>query len=137
LLVDFINTADDYIKNGKYNARLRFAHAETIAPFAALLQISSADKVAGDLTRLSDSWQASKVIPLSSNIQWVFYKNKSKPGYLVKVLLNEREEHITGLNTATFPYYKWSDLRAFYMAKLNKLNVQLGDDMNKYLTTIQ
>lgn len=137
LLVDFINAADDYIKSSKYNARLRFAHAETIAPFAALLRISSADKVAVDLTYLSDSWQASKVIPLSSNIQWVFYKSKSKPGYLVKILLNEKEEHITGLNTAMFPYYKWSDLRAFYMAKLNKLNVQLGEDMNKYLNTVQ
>jgi len=136
LLVDFINTADEHIKSDKYNARLRFAHAETIAPFAALLQISSADKVAKDLTRLSDSWQASKVIPLSSNIQWVFYKSKTKPGYLVKILLNEKEAHITGLNTAMFPYYKWSDLRAFYMAKLSKANVQLADDMNKYLTTI-
>ena len=56
---------------------------------------------------------------------------------MVKILLNEKEEHITGLNTATYPYYKWSDLRAFYMAKLSKLNVQVTGDMNKYLTEVQ
>jgi len=137
LLVDFINTTDEFIKNGKYDARLRFAHAETIAPFAALLQIASADKSAKNMAGLTTNWQSSKVIPLSSNIVWVFYKQKGTPGYRVKVLLNEKEAHIDGLNKKSFPYYKWNGLRALYIAKLSKLHVKLTDDMNKYLVNIK
>lgn len=136
LLVDFINTTDDFIKNNNYTACLRFAHAETIAPFAALLQIASADKAAKNLSELNTNWQASKVIPLSANIQWVFYKRKGTPGYLVKILLNEKEAHIDGLNTSSFPYYKWSDLRALYINKLNTLHINLTDDMNTYLSNL-
>ncbi|MBS1780791.1 MAG: hypothetical protein JST70_15795 [Bacteroidetes bacterium] len=36
LLVDFINSTDIAIEHQEYSAVLRFAHAETISPFAAL-----------------------------------------------------------------------------------------------------
>jgi multiple inositol-polyphosphate phosphatase/2,3-bisphosphoglycerate 3-phosphatase len=137
LLVDFINTADDFIKSKKVNAQLRFAHAETIAPFAALLQIADADKASEQAEKLNGNWQASKVIPLSANVQWVFYKKKGSANYLVKVLLNEREEHITGLSNTSFPYYKWTSLRSLYISKLTKSGVKLTDDMNAYLTNLK
>ncbi len=122
LLNDFISAADDYMKTGTYNARLRFAHAETIAPFAALLQISNADKASKAAVELNKNWQSSAVIPLSANIMWVFYKKQDTKGYLVKILLNEKEARISGLETNSYPYYKWSTLRAFYMNKLNRLH---------------
>jgi multiple inositol-polyphosphate phosphatase/2,3-bisphosphoglycerate 3-phosphatase len=134
LLVDFINSTDDYIKTGDYNARLRFAHAETIAPFAALLQIATADKASKTPAELNRNWQAANVIPLSANIMWVFYKKQDTRGYLVKVLLNEKEVHISGLPTRTYPYYKWSALRTFYLDKLNRLHVNKAGDMGVYLT---
>jgi multiple inositol-polyphosphate phosphatase/2,3-bisphosphoglycerate 3-phosphatase len=137
LLVDFINTSDEFIKTGKFNARLRFAHAETIAPFAALLQIAAADRASKDPAKLNDFWSASGVIPLSANIQWIFYKKKSSPEYLVKILLNEKEAHITGLNEKSFPYYKWNDLRALYLEKLNRLHVKLTDDIAAYLVNLE
>jgi multiple inositol-polyphosphate phosphatase / 2,3-bisphosphoglycerate 3-phosphatase len=121
LLADFINAADDFVKNGIYNARLRFAHAETVAPFAALLQISTADKASKNAAQLSGNWHAAKVIPLSANVMWVFYKKPHTPGYLVKILLNEKEVRIDGLKTNTYPYYNWSLLRTFYTSKLAKL----------------
>jgi hypothetical protein len=137
LLVDFINTADEFIKTGKYNAQLRFAHAETIAPFAALLQISGADKASSDIQQIGKVWQASKVIPLSSNIQWVFYKKKGSDDYLVKILLNEQEARITGLKTAQGSYYNWETLRKFYMNKLAQMHVVLTDDMQAYLSSLK
>jgi hypothetical protein len=136
LLADFITTSDEFVRSGVYNARLRFAHAETISPFAALLGIASADQVAPDINKFDVNWQAAKVIPLSSNIQWVFYRKKGSANYLVKILLNEKEAHITGLKTG-FPYYKWTDLRKLYMAKLNKLNYKLGDDAVAYLQNVK
>jgi multiple inositol-polyphosphate phosphatase/2,3-bisphosphoglycerate 3-phosphatase len=137
LLVDFLNTSDEFIKNGKNDARLRFAHAETIAPFAALLRIASADKMIRNGGKSGDDWNSSAIIPLSSNISWVFYKRKGIAGYLVKILLNEREEKIDGLYSKSFPYYQWRDLRAFYLEKLERLKAKTSDDMNAYLLQLR
>ncbi|QEC75629.1 histidine-type phosphatase [Mucilaginibacter ginsenosidivorax] len=136
LLANFITTSDDFIKTGPVNANLRFAHAETISPFAALLGIVGADKVSPNINQFDAAWQASNVAPLSSNIQWIFYKKKGSANYLVKVLLNEKEAHITGLK-AGFPYYKWADVRKLYVAKLTSLNYKLGDDASAFLKAVK
>lgn len=47
----------------------------------------------------------------------VFYKDK-KGDVLVKVLHNEREVHIP-VNTDMWPYYRWSDVRAYYVTVLD------------------
>lgn len=137
LLVNFINTTDEFIKQGKYNIQLRFAHAETVAPFAAVLGISSADQSTTNFDQINASWKAAEVAPLSANIQWILYKKPGKNDYLVKVLLNEKEAHITGMNDKKFPYYRYSDLRTLYLAKLKKLGVNINDDMNKYLKELK
>ncbi|HVW96677.1 MAG TPA: histidine-type phosphatase [Mucilaginibacter sp.] len=136
LLVNFINTSDKFVKSHPVNAELRFAHAETIAPFAALLRLSGADGVATTPKQLKSSWSASKVAPLSSNIQWIFYRNR-RGNILVKILLNENEVRISGLTTSSFPYYKWADVRTFYMEELKKLDIKLTDDMKAYLTDLK
>jgi multiple inositol-polyphosphate phosphatase/2,3-bisphosphoglycerate 3-phosphatase len=137
LLIDFIKTTDMFVKSGAPNAELRFAHAETIAPIAALMEISSANKASKDINTLDKLWQASKVIPLSSNVQWIFYKKVGSDKYLVKVLLNEKEAHITGISNSNSPYYPWDRLRAFYLKKLQSLHVGLNDDMKSYLANIK
>ena len=38
---------------------------------------------------------------------------------LVKVLLNEREAHMP-MATDTWPYYKWKDVREYYLKKLDE-----------------
>jgi hypothetical protein len=136
LLANFITTTDDFIKTGAYNANFRFAHAETISPFAALLGIRGADKVSPDINQFDAAWRASNVAPLSSNIQWVFYKKKGSANYLVMILLNEKEAHISGLKTG-FPYYKWADVRQLCLAKLAKLNHKLGDDATAFLKELK
>lgn len=135
LLANFITTADAFVNGGSTNAQLRFAHAETISPFATLLGISTTD-VATKTTNIGAVWQAAKVIPLSANIQWIFYKN-AVGSYLVKILLNEQEARITGLKTNTYPYYRWADVRQLYTQKLQTLNVKLTDDMKVYLQNVK
>ncbi|WP_461450816.1 histidine-type phosphatase [Mucilaginibacter sp.] len=136
LLVDFIKAADEFVKIRKYNARLRFAHAETVAPFASLLQLSTADKAGNDISAIQANWQSAQVIPLSANVQWIFYKQSGKPIYLVKILFNEKEAHVDGLDQKQFPYYKWQDIRSLYLTKLKSMNVNLTDDMTAYLANI-
>ena len=133
LLINFIKTSDEFINGGKYNAQLRFAHAETIAPFAALLGLATADIPAADSKMIAKVWKASAVIPLSANIQWIFYKKEGSNDYLVKLMLNEKEEAVTGLLPVAKHYYSWKTLRAFYINRLKQFNVGLDDDMNKYL----
>jgi len=133
LLIDFIKTIDDFIKSSPFNAKLRFAHAETIAPVSALMNISTADRACGDMKNINKFWQASEIIPLSANIQWILYKKNGSSTYLIKILLNEKEAKITGMENKGFPYYQWNELRQYYIDKLSSLNVSLNDNMQKYL----
>ena len=56
---------------------------------------------------------------------------------MIKVLFNEKEAHVDGLNKKQFPYYKWEDIRSLYLAKLKSINVNLTDDMAAYLINIR
>ncbi len=136
LLINFITTTDEFITTGKYDLQLRFAHAETVSPFAALLGISSADQATQDYKMISSKWKAASVAPLSANIQWILYKKANSTDYLVKVLLNEKDVHISGLETKTFPYYNYRELKNLYLTKLKIWGVKLNDDMSLYLKEI-
>lgn len=136
LLADFITAVDDFAKHPDTCARLRFAHAETISPFATILGISQASVVAKDITQLDAAWKSSEIIPLSSNIQWIVYQKKGSKDLLVKVLLNEQEVYIAGLPKTSY-YYKWPVLRAFYLKKLAALKLGLTDDRDAFLKNVK
>ena len=59
---------------------------------------------------------------MACNVQMVFYrpvgsKGNSPDDILVKVLFNEHEARLP-FDTDRFPYYRWSDLRMYYLNKL-------------------
>ncbi|NUF28403.1 histidine phosphatase family protein [Gilliamella sp. ESL0254] len=123
LLWDMLNTADIAIENNNIDANLRFAHAETVSPLATLLEIEGTATTADSIFDYYSVWQADKIIPMGANIQWIFYKSKqANQPILVKVLLNEREVHLP-IKSADYPYYRWSDMKQFYIDKLNKLGL--------------
>lgn len=137
LLLDFINSADKVVRQpggeaslDAPDAILRFTHAEAISPFAALLGIPQASAPARSIYGYQAGWQAESVIPLSANIQWIFYSNGRD--WLVKVLLNERESALP-VGTKQYPYYRWEDLKRYYVKKLKSIHVGLQDDMHNYL----
>jgi len=137
LLADFIKTTDAFIKTKSVNAQLRFSHAETISPYATLLEFSTAIDTTTNTTSIINKWRADKTIPLSSNIQWIIYQKKGTEKYLVKFLLNEKETAVKGLTTKSFPYYNWSDVRTFYLKKLKSFNASLDTDYIKYLNEVK
>ncbi len=137
LLVQFINTSDEFTKKTTPSIELRFAHAETIAPFAALMQTVPASKGVYKTEDFNKSWKADQIVPLSANIQWIFYKNENTDDYLVKFLLNEKEVALKGLSTKMFPFYHWNDVRKFYTDLLGRLNVSLTDHMDVYLHNLK
>ncbi len=140
LLISFIKATEDYISKGKVIANLNFGHAETIAPFAALLGIRGASEAisAYNIVDYNKTWKCEEIIPLSANIQWVVYHNESSHDYIVKFLLNEKEVRINQLNDCGTPfYYKWNDLRDYYLHKINKMNVNLNDDIHEFLLNVK
>jgi multiple inositol-polyphosphate phosphatase / 2,3-bisphosphoglycerate 3-phosphatase len=135
LLADYINTTDEIVnKSRKADAIFRFTHAEAISPFATLLGIPSASTPSSSVYRYDKYWKTSSIIPLSANIQWVIFTNGEE--YLVKVLLNEKETALP-MQTDVFPFYKWKDVKEYYLKKMSKLDIHPQQDMAEYLSGLK
>ena len=123
LLRNIIETADTCIALGKTQATLRFGHEVCVLPLACLMELDSCAVVVDDLNSLDQHWQNYRIFPMACNIQLIFYKPKKGASgaddILVKALLNEREASLP-INTNTPPYYSWSDLREYYLQKLQQ-----------------
>ncbi|SFW64215.1 histidine-type phosphatase [Chitinophaga sancti] len=135
LLLDLVTTTDALTRGRlRKDAVLRFSHAEAISPLATLMGIPEASVPSASIYDFDKHWKAANIIPLSANIQWIIYGNGKK--YLVKVLLNEREVALP-VKTTNYPYYKWEDVKSYYLTKLKKIGVKPGDDMHKFLLNIK
>ena len=118
LLRNIIETADT-VKQKQVS--LRFGHDTVVLPLLCMLDLDGSAVSVEDLDKLEDSFRTYYLIPTGCNVQFIFYRpKKGKQGdVLVKVLFNEREAHMP-IATDTWPYYKWSDVREYYLAKLNQ-----------------
>ena len=137
LLEDFLSTSENAIKNENIAANLRFAHAETVVPFASLLKINFASKQTNNLDEVENIWKDYEVSPMGANIQWIFYKNKENT-ILVKMLYNEKEINFP-IESNMKPYYKWTDIKKYYEKVINDLKIKKYDtivDEVKYFKTL-
>ena len=118
LLKNIIETADTVTTK---QATLRFGHDTVVLPIVALLELGGLGVAVDNLDELDKYFRSYMVIPTACNVQLVFYRpKKGKQGdILVKALLNENEVTMP-VETDMFPYYKWSDVRAYYLEKLKK-----------------
>lgn len=116
LLKDFLEKAVQQISGQDRCADLRFGHGEGLMPLSALMQIEEATGLTSDPDQICQVWQDYRVTTMSSNIQWIFYKNHNDD-ILLKIMLNEREARIP-VDTDIWPYYHWSDVYAFYQSIL-------------------
>lgn len=108
LLDDFFATIDARVAGGDVVATFRFAHAETIIPFAALLRLPGSTVAAPDnaapasdadvFDYATNPWRGSQVTPMAANVQWdVVSRAGIDPATgaaytpLVRMLYNERE----------------------------------------------
>ena len=135
LLADFIQSSDEWLAGGRKGADLRFAHAETIAPIAALMGCEGAAVAVTDPFRYAEVWRSDRLIGYSANIQWVFYRD-SAGNCLLKVLYNERPIHLP-LGASQYPYYSWKEVREYYLRILHSLDADPGRDMYEYLQSLK
>lgn len=118
LLRNIIESADTVTLK---QATLRFGHDTVVLPIVALMELGGTGCSIDNLEELDTYFRSYQVIPTACNIQLIFYRpKKGKTGdILVKALLNENEVTMP-VETTTFPYYKWSDVREYYLEKLKK-----------------
>ena len=102
-------------------ATLRFGHEVCVMPLACLLELGNCGVAVSDLNKLDEQWRNYRIFPMACNIQIIFYRpKKGKSGdVLVKAMLNEREVSLP-VKTDQYPYYKWNDVRQYYMDKIAK-----------------
>ncbi|MDQ2822772.1 MAG: histidine-type phosphatase [Pseudomonadota bacterium] len=116
---DFLQEADAVAGgNLAHRAKLRFAHAETIVPFAALLQIPGMSETLPEVALYSyanSPWRGAAVAPMAANIQWDMYRNDAGT-VLLRMLYNEREtDFMAGCDAARIAprshFYAYAALR--------------------------
>ncbi|MDO4318980.1 MAG: histidine-type phosphatase [Bacteroidales bacterium] len=109
---DIIANADACIadKDG-HGATFRFGHDGNIIPLTALLRLDNCYTDETDPARLASVWTDFKISPMASNLQIIFFKNRSGD-IIAKIMLNEREIALP-LATDNFPFYPWPALRDY------------------------
>ncbi|MBQ3634609.1 MAG: histidine-type phosphatase [Bacteroidales bacterium] len=119
LLRNFISTADTIVSGHHKGATLRFGHEVVVMPLSCLMELGNSATLVDDLDKLDSQWVNYRIFMMASNIQLVFYRPKKGNGdILVKALLNEREVSLP-VKTNMAPYYKWDDLRTYYLNKID------------------
>ena len=122
LLDDFFDEIDDHLLGRDNNPRAavyRFAHAEEITPFAALIELPGADepgKPGETYTYENNDFRVSRIAPLSANIEWVVWAKGDT--HIVSVAHNEVP---TPVGRDCKPY---EDTKNFY--ELEELSSCLG-----------
>lgn len=120
LLRKIIEEADSCIVLQNPGATLRFGHETMVMPLTVLMGLNGYDLVTDDYAHLDQKgWVNYRIFPMGANIQLVFYRrNTGNKDVLVKVLLNENEATLP-IKSNTAPYYKWSEVRKYYLDKIN------------------
>ena len=120
LLRKIIEQADSCIRLSEPNVHLRYGHETMVLPLTCLMGLNGYDQVIEDLDQIDQrGWVNYRVFPMGCNVQMVFYRrHPSDQDVMVKVLLNESEARLP-IPSKTAPYYRWSEVRDFYLNKLN------------------
>jgi multiple inositol-polyphosphate phosphatase/2,3-bisphosphoglycerate 3-phosphatase len=125
LLRDFIDKTDSVIANPTTDlpqyAYMRFAHAETVLPFAAILGLFRDDsplKADWNSTQINGrKWRTSDISPFAANVAFVLYNCSSNPEkYRVKLIHNENEVQIPGCSDM---YCPWNQVKTIYQNSVN------------------
>lgn len=123
LLKNILESAEEYISCGRNGATLRFAHDGNLIPLTLLLHLEGCYESVSEPADFYKAWSNFKVSPMAANIQLVFYRkkgSKDSDDILVKFLLNEKETLVPPVQSDVLPYYRWKDIKEFYLTALDQ-----------------
>ena len=120
LLRRIIEQADSCMALPNPGVTLRFGHETMVLPLTCLLGINGYDKQIEKFDDVEkEGWINYRIFPMGANLQFIFYRRTaSDKDIIVKVLLNENEASLP-VKTNCAPYYKWTEVRNFYLSKLD------------------
>ncbi|MDO4949228.1 MAG: metallophosphoesterase [Bacteroidales bacterium] len=125
-----VDDADRALDGNGHCADFRFAHDGNVGPTMNLLGIGGYAFPA-----FKDApyryWQSFRQICMASNLQLEFYKNV-KSDVIVKALFNEEEVVFPGLEAIDKVYFKWDDVRRFFIGKCEDVH-EVPDYYASYL----
>lgn len=112
---DILDKADTAIKTKQPTLDLRFGHDIVIMSLMTLLDIDGWNKAVSDdsVKYVYKEYE----VPMGSNMQFVFYKNK-KNDILVRFMLNEKDQYLP-ISSSIAPYYKWEDFKKYAIERIN------------------
>ena len=113
LLKDFVSKADEVLESGYYAADLRFGHDTALLPLVTLIEIEGMENCL-PYEDVYPSWNISTQICMGSNLQMIFYRNKSGK-ILLKFMYNEKETMLPALEAVSGPYYEWPAVRTHFL----------------------
>lgn len=120
LLRNMIESTDTAAVSATPSANLRYGHDGILINLITLLDLNGLGREFASIEEAEKAGLRSyDLIPMAGNVQLVFYRNDAGD-ILVKALLNEREATLPG-TPVSGPYYKWSDLKEYYLDKLSKV----------------
>ena len=116
LVADIVSKASAAVDGADVAAHLRFGHDNGLVPLLSLMGVEGYTAVV-PIDGARKVWPSFERIPMASNLQMVFYRGSSADDVIVKLLLNEKETRIPGLESYSGPYYKWSILEPYLKSK--------------------
>ena len=123
LLRKIISETDSCILLEKPGATLRYGHETMVLPLSFLMELNGTGKQITDIEKITENWKNYNFFPMAANIQMIFYRQDiTDKDILVKVLLNEDEATLP-IKTDCPPYYHWTDVRSYYLSKLDTFDV--------------
>lgn len=124
-LLNMLQSADQKIRDRAHGADLRFGHDGNLIPLAGLLNMHNCYGQESDPAKLHTVYSDFKIAPMAGNIQIVFFRPKDirrqaddGSDVIVKFMLNEREVAIDALTATDGPFYRWPDVRKYWVSLL-------------------
>jgi hypothetical protein len=124
-LQNFIDFADEALAGNGVSVMLRYGHEVTLMSYFSLLCLNGSGYSTDDLESVADHWVAYDLACMGGNVQWIFFRDK-KGNVIVKFLMNEVEATLPdevpfykdAKGKEFKPYYRWEDVRKFYLDKI-------------------
>ena len=137
LLRDIVSRADAALSEGRTAATLRYGHDANLVPLMGLMNAEGFEGVYVLKDRPDPRWNSARMVPMGSNVQLVFYKSRRRGApVLVKILYNEKEISIAGLDPVSGPYYDWQALKGYWGFGAARREVSLAYPAEGYSTLL-